>query len=118
MKTSPDRLQLPWFDDEDEPGAVFAMMVDMVSEGNVKSATQALRSLARHGWAVSFIGTITPTMHERDEAVFWFVTMDLVATHGKWFEVAKVQRRLARLGWIVSRIVNPPEDREMEEILG
>ena len=60
MKTSPERLQLPWFDDEDEPGALFATMVDMVSEGNVKSASQALRGLAQQGWAVSFIGTIGP----------------------------------------------------------
>ena len=119
MKTSTDRLQLPWFDDEDEPGALFATMVDMVSEGNVKSATHALRSLGQQGWAVSFIGTLAPSPRERDEAVFWFVTMDLVATHGKWFEVAKVQRRLARLGWIVSRIASRPNaaDNDMEEIL-
>ncbi len=119
MKTSTERLQLPWFDDEDEPGALFATMVDMVSDGNVKSAAHALRGLARQGWAVSFIGTLAPTLRERDEAVFWFVTMELVATHGKWFEVAKVQRRLARLGWIVSRIAGRAnvEGNDMEEIL-
>ena len=112
MKTSPDRLQLPWFDDEDEPGALFATMVDMVAEGNVKSASQALRSLGPARLGRQLHRDDRPRrLRERDEAVFWFVTMDLVATHGKWFEVAKVQRRLARLGWIVSRIVSRPNPR-------
>jgi hypothetical protein len=38
--------------------------------------------------------------------------LDLVAAHGKLMEVAKVQRKLARLGWVVSRIEPRPTASE------
>ena len=82
----------------------FLKMVDAVAEGRSRAAARALRELAHLGWVVSYIGTATPTLRQRNDAVFWFTTLDLVASHGKLMEVRKVQCKLARLGWVVSRL--------------
>ena len=89
---------------EEELECRFIALEDALAEGNAWAAAVSLRALARLGWLVSYIGTTAPTLRQRDDAVFWFTTLDLVAAHGKLMEARKVQRRLARLGWLVSRI--------------
>jgi len=95
-------------DCEDEIECWFITLVDALAEGNARVAARALGELAELGWVVSYIGTTTPTLRQRNDAVFWFTTLDLVAAHGKLMEVVKVQRKLARLGWVVSRIEPSP----------
>ena len=104
MKNCPKNLPLTCESCEDEAECTFITLVDALSAGRTRAVSRALAALADLGWVVTYIGGSSPTMRQRDDAVFWFTTLDLVAAHGKIMEVAKVQRKLAKLGWVVTRI--------------
>jgi hypothetical protein len=91
-------------DCEEDVERWFAALTVALSEGDPTTASNSMRILARHGWVVSYIGTLPTTLRQRDDAAFWFTTLDLVTAHGKTWEAAKVQKKLAALGWLVSRI--------------